>query len=197
MTRFVDRGAVTAAYVGIGMAITIAVSFILIIPIEPLIWLLTVPSGLLIGYYANQRSDRRAGPWSRILRNGIFAGAVTGLAFAGLILLLKAIFFFADTGYPDFNRVDPSTGQVIPPTCSTGADCVYARYLALPDRQAQLEAAGVTDVASFTSAYWQQQFTVAGTLFLVTTAGGLAGAVLYGLARPKPTVPRDSVTTPA
>ena len=120
MTRFVDRGAVTAAYVGIGMAITIAVSFILIIPIEPVIWLLTVPSGLLIGYYANQRSDRRAGPWSRILRNGVFAGAVTGLAFAALILLLKAIFFFADTGYPDFNRLDPTTGQVIPPRCSTG-----------------------------------------------------------------------------
>ena len=112
MTRFVDRGAVIAAYVGIGMAVTIAVSFILIIPIEPLIWLLTVPSGLLIGYYANQRSDRRAGPWSRILRNGVFAGAVTGLSFAALILLLKAIFFFADTGYPDFNRIDPATDEV-------------------------------------------------------------------------------------
>ena len=197
MTRFVDRGAVTAAYVGIGMAITIAVSFILIIPIEPVIWLLTVPSGLLIGYYANQRSDRRAGPWSRIVRNGVFAGAVTGLAFAGLILLLKAIFFFADTGYPDFNRLDPTTGQVIPPTCSTGGDCVYARYLALPDRQAQLEAAGVTDVASFTSAYWQQQFTVAGTLFVVTTAAGLGGAVIYGLARSKPTVVGGTLTTAA
>jgi hypothetical protein len=197
VTRFVDRGAVVAAYVGIGMAVTIAVSFILIIPIEPLIWLLTVPSGLLIGYYANQRSDRRAGPWSRILRNGVFAGAVTGLSFAALILLLKAIFFFADTGYPDFNRIDPATGQVVPPTCSTGADCVYARYLALPDRKAQLEAAGVTDAPSFARAYWQQQFTVAGSLFLVTTVAGLAGAVLYGLARPKPTVPGGSVTTPA
>ena len=197
MTRFVDRGAVTAAYVGIGMAITIAVSFILIIPIEPVIWLLTIPSGLLIGYYANQRSDRRAGPWSRILRNGAFAGAVTGLAFAALILLLKAIFFFADTGYPDFNRLDPTTGQVIAPTCSTGADCVYARYLALPDRRGQFEAAGVTDVASFTSAYWQQQFTVAGTLLVATTAAGLGGAAIYGFARSKPTVPGGTVTTAA
>jgi hypothetical protein len=197
VTRFVDRGAVTAAYVGIGMAITIAVSFILIIPIEPVIWLLTIPSGLLIGYYANQRSDRRAGPWSRILRNGAFAGAVTGLAFAALILLLKAIFFFADTGYPDFNRLDPTTGQVIPPTCSTGADCVYARYLALPDRRGQFEAAGVTDVASFTSAYWQQQFTVAGTLLVATTAAGLGGAAIYGFARSKPTVPGGTVTTAA
>ena len=75
VSRFVDRGAITAAYVGIGMAVTIAVSFLLIIPIEPIIWLLAIPAGLLIGYYANQRSDRRAGPWSRILRNGVFAGA--------------------------------------------------------------------------------------------------------------------------
>lgn len=196
MTRFVDRGAVIAAYVGIGMAVTIAVSFILIIPIEPLIWLLTVPSGLLIGYYANQRSDRRAGPWSRILRNGVFAGAVTGLSFAALILLLKAIFFFADTGYPDFNRIDPATGQVVPPTCSTGADCVYARYLAL-GRGSELQAAGAVDSASFSTLYWQQQFTVAATLLIVTTASGLAGAVLYGVARPKSTVPGGSVTTTA
>jgi hypothetical protein len=196
VSRIVDRGAVTAAYVGIGMAITIAVSFILIIPIEPIVWLLTIPAGLLIGYYANQRSDRRAGPWSRILRNGAFAGAVTGLSFALLLLILKAIFFFADTGYPDFNRLDPATGQQVPPSCSTGEDCVYARYLAL-GRGDELAAAGATDAETFGALYWSQQFTVAATLFVVTTAGGLGGAVLYGLARPKPTVPGGSVTTPA
>jgi hypothetical protein len=196
VSRFVDRGALTAAYVGIGMAITIAVSFILIIPIEPVIWLLTVPAGLLIGYYANQRSDRRAGPWSRIVRNGVFAGFVTGLSFAALILVLKAIFFFADTGYPDFNRLDPNTGQVIPPTCSTGADCVYARYLAL-GRGPDLDLAGVTDAASFGALYWSQQFTVAGTLLVATTAAGLGGALLYGATRPKRTVPTDTVTTAA
>ena len=196
MTRFVDRGAVTAAYVGIGMAMTIAVSFILIIPIEPVIWLLTIPSGLLIGYYANQRSDRRAGPWSRILRNGVFAGAVTGLSFAALILILKAIFFYADTGYPDFNRLDPKTGQIVPPTCSTGADCVYARYLAL-GRGQELQAAGATDPAAFTGLYWAQQMTVAGALLLTTTAAGLGGAVIYGVARPKRVVPGGTVTTAA
>ena len=63
-------GAITAAYVGIGMAVTIAVSFLLVIPIEPIIWLLALPSGLLIGYYANQRSDRRAGPWRADPVNG-------------------------------------------------------------------------------------------------------------------------------
>ena len=75
MSRLVDRGAITAAYVGIGMAVTIVVSFMLFIPIEWIIWILALPSGLLIGYYANQRSDRRAGPWGRILVNGLFAGA--------------------------------------------------------------------------------------------------------------------------
>ena len=55
---------------------------------------------LLIGYYANQRSDRRAGPWRRILVNGLFAGLVTGLTLAVLLLGVKALFFFADNGYP-------------------------------------------------------------------------------------------------
>jgi hypothetical protein len=178
------------------MAITIAVSFILIIPIEPVIWLLTIPSGLLIGYYANQRSDRRAGPWSWILRNGVFAGVVTGVSFAALLLILKAIFFFADTGYPDFNRLDPSTGQVIPPTCSTGADCVYARYLAL-GRGPELEAAGVTDPDSFGALYWAQQSNVAALLLIATTAASFGGALLYGVTRPKPTVPGGTVTTAA
>ena len=63
MNRLVDRGAITAAYVGIGMAVTIVASFTLIIPIEWVIWFLALPAGLMIGYYANQRSDRRAGPW--------------------------------------------------------------------------------------------------------------------------------------
>ena len=43
VTRFVDRGAITAAYVGIGMAVTIVVSFLLIIPIEWVIWVLALP----------------------------------------------------------------------------------------------------------------------------------------------------------
>ena len=53
------------------MAVTIVVSFLLFIPIEWIIWILALPSGMMIGYYANQRSDRRAGPWSRILVNGV------------------------------------------------------------------------------------------------------------------------------
>jgi hypothetical protein len=192
VTRFVDRGAITAAYVGIGMAVTIAISFLLIIPIEPIVWLLTVPSGLLIGYYANQRSNRRAGPWARIIVNGLFAALVTGVTAAILLLGVKALFFYGDNGYRDASAGGPIT-------CSSGPDCVYQRYRIIDDgaRVAGLEAAGVTDAASFTAFYWSQQFTVAGLIAAVTTAGGLGGAVVYGLTRSKPTTPADVPATRA
>jgi len=183
VSGFVDRGAVTAAYVGIGMAVTIGISFLLIIPIEPIVWYLTLPGALLIGYYANQRSDRRVGPWPRILANGLFAGAAIGITLAALLLTVKAIFFFADTGYPDFNRVN-ELRQPIPPRCDTGADCVYKRYLAA-DRGADLAAAGVADPRSFSALYWGQQVPTAGMLLLVAMLGGLGGGALYGIFRPK------------
>ena len=177
MNRFVDRGAITAAYVGIGMAVTVGISFLLIIPIEPIVWLLALPSGLLIGYYANQRSNRRLGPWRRMLVNGLFAGLVTGLTTAVLLLGVKALFFFADNGYRD-----PGLGGSF--TCPAGAGCVYERYLDL-GRGPDLEAAGVTDVDSFTSFYWSSQFQTAGFVVLLTTVGGLGGAAIYGVSRPK------------
>ena len=177
MSRFVDRGAITAAYVGIGMAVTIVVSFLLVIPIEWVIWMLALPSGLLIGYYANQRSDRRAGPWGRILVNGLFAGIVTGLTAAALVLLIKGLFFFADNGYRD-----PGLGGPI--ACQAGADCVYQRYLQA-GRGPDFVSAGVTDAASFTSFYWSEQFGSAATVVVLTAIGGLGGAALYGTFRPK------------
>ena len=192
MTRLVDRGAIVAAWVGIGMAATIAVSFLLVIPIEPIYWLLAVPAGLLIGYYANQRSDRRRGPWSRIVVNALAAGLATGLTMAALLLAVKALFFFADNGFPDFNRVDQKTQQPIPPFCHDGADCVYERYV-LAGHGPELAAAGITDAASFTGFYWGQQVSSAGTVLLLTVLGGLGGGVLYGTFRPKPgSVPAES-----
>ena len=184
MTRVIDRGAVTAAYVGIGMAATIAVSFLLVIPIEPVYWLLSLAAGLLIGYYANQRSDRRAGPWSRIVLNALFAGAVTALTLAALLLAVKALFFFADNGYPDFNRIDPETGQPVPPSCDSGAGCVYARYVANGSAD-ELASVGVTDAATFTSFYWAQHASAALTIIVLTEAGALLGGLAYGFTRPK------------
>lgn len=178
MSRPVDRGAIAAAYVGIGMAVTIVASFILIIPIEGLIWLFALPAGLLIGYYANQRSNRRAGPWRRIMINGLVASLATGLSMAVLLLALKALFFYADNGYRD-----PGLGG--PLTCSTGADCVYQRYLDA-GRGPDFEGAGVHDAGSFTSFYWSEQLGSASTVLVLTTLGGLGGAALYGRFRPKP-----------
>jgi hypothetical protein len=181
VTRLVDRGAITAAYVGIGMAVTIVASFTLIIPIEWLIWILALPSGLMIGYYADQRSNRRAGPWGRILVNGVFAGLVTGLTLAVLLLAVKGLFFYADNGYRD-----PGLGGSI--ACSGGADCVYQRYLDAGHGPG-LRDAGVTDAASFAGFYWGEQLGTGGVVVALTTLGGLGGAGLYGVFRPKPAPP--------
>lgn len=183
--RLVDRGAITAAYVGIGMAVTVAISFLLIIPIEPIVWLLALPSGMLIGYYANQRSDRRAGPWGRILVNGLFAALLTGLTMAVLLVGVKALFFFADNGYRD-----EGLGGAL--TCAPGADCVYQRYLDL-GRGTDFESAGVVDVGTFTSFYWGQQGSAAGLILGVTTLGGLVGAGLYGVTRSRSSARAGSV----
>jgi hypothetical protein len=186
VSRVLDRGAITAAWVGIGVALTIGVSFLLIIPIEPIYWLLTLPAGLLIGYYANQRSDRRAGPWPRIVANALYAAALTGATMALLLLGVKALFFNADNGFRD-----PGLGGPI--ACQPGAECVYRRYLDA-GRGQDLAAAGVTDTASFSAFYWSQQLTTAGLLVAVTMVGGLGGALLYGFFRPKPLPPRRTET---
>jgi hypothetical protein len=182
VTRFVDRGAVVAAFVGVGMAVTMAISFLLVIPIEPAYILLAFPGGLIIGYYANARSSRARGQWRRILPNGLLAGLVTGAVLALLLVGTKALFFFGDTGYPDFNRVE--NGVAVGPTCVSGADCVYHRYLvAQPD---ELAAAGVTDAASFANVYWAQQWSTARLLVLGTAGAAVLGALLFGLAGPRP-----------
>jgi len=190
VSRIIDRGAIVAGWVGVGMGVTIGISFLLVIPIEAVYWFLTVPAGLLIGYYANQRSDRRSGPLPRILVNALYAAALTGVTMAVLLLGVKALFFAADNGYRD-----PGLGGPI--SCTSNADCVYQRYLAA-DRGPQLAREGVTDAASFTRFYWSQQLATAGLLLGVTTVAGVGGGVLYALFRPKPTATgRTEVRSPA
>jgi hypothetical protein len=175
--RFVDRGAIYAGWVGVGMAVTIAVSFLLVIPIEPVLWLLALPAGLLIGYYANARSNRVAGPWGRILANGLYAGVVTAVTLASLFLVTKWVFFTADNGY----RREAEGGSL---TCETGAGCVYARYLAAGQGDA-LEAAGITNADEFSAFYWREQLGTAGTVLVLGILGGLGGGAVYGIARPR------------
>ena len=182
MSRFVDRGAVVAAYVGIGMAVTMAISFLLVIPIEPAYVLLSVPGGLIIGYYANARSARSRGQWRWIVPNALLAGMVTAVVLAALALGTKALFYFGDGGYPDFNRVE--NGVSVGPTCVSGGDCVYHRYLLA--KPGELAAAGVTDAVSFAAEYWAQQGSTARLLVGLTTSAALLGGVLFAIAGPRP-----------
>jgi len=191
--RFVDRGAITAAWVGVGMAVTIAVSFLLVIPIEalyvgfiapgfPIGWL----AGLTIGYYANTRSGRAGGPWGRILANGALAGVATGLTFAILLLAVKGLFFSVDNGYRDASAGGPIT-------CQPGAECVYLRYLA--DQPEVLAVNGITDTASFTAFYWEQQLTLAARLGVATLVTAVAGAAVFRLSNGRR--PEDQPVPPA
>ena len=181
MSRFFDRGAIVAAYVGVGMAVTMAISFLLVIPIEPAYVLLSIPGGLIIGYYANARSNRTRGEWRHILPNALLVGVVTAVVLASLALGTKALFFFGDSGFPDFNRVE--NGVAVGPTCVSGGDCVYQRYrLAEPGKLAD---AGITDSASFAHAYWDQQWSTARLLTGTTTGAALIGGLLFGIAGPR------------
>ncbi|MEO8228526.1 MAG: hypothetical protein ABI628_02050 [Chloroflexota bacterium] len=185
--RIVDRGAIMAGWVGVGMAVTMAMSFLLVIPIEPIYWLLAPPAGLLIGYYANQRSLRPRGAWRRIVANAIYAGVVTGLTLALALLVVKALFFFADNGYRDPAQGGPVTragadGQAV--GCQPGAECVMQRYLDA-GRGSEFAAQGITDVSSFTVAYWQQQLSTAGLLLALSVGSAALGGAVYDLTRPK------------
>ncbi|HET9680600.1 MAG TPA: hypothetical protein VFP19_01080 [Candidatus Limnocylindrales bacterium] len=188
MTLF-DRRALPAVFVGIGMALTIGVSFLLVIPIQPVYWFLAIPAGLLIGWYANSRAGRRRGEWLPTLGNGLVAGVATGVTMAILLLAVRALFFNLDNGYRD-----AAAGGSF--TCQTGADCVYQRYRERPADAQTLADAGITDAASFATYYWNGQLEFAETLALAATLCGLLGGVLYGATRPRAPTP-DGLTLPA
>ena len=92
------------------------------------------------------------------------------------------------------DRVD-QTGNAIPPSCQTGADCVFSRYVAA-GRGPDLAAAGAVDASTFTGFYWGEQFRTAFTVLLLTTVGGVGGAVLYGVAGPKAAARQPDAVTP-
>ncbi len=179
--RAIDGGAVFAGWVGVAMAMVIVVSFILVIPVgDAAVGLLSLPAGLVIGYYANARSERAGGPWPRLVGNAVWAGLLTGLTMAGLLLAVKALFFFADAGYRDASAGGPID-------CAGGADCVYRRYVEA-GRGPDLAQRGVTDEASFAAFYWREQASTAGTILAITLVGGVLGGLAFGVSNRRPEI---------
>jgi hypothetical protein len=146
-SRILDRGAITAAFVGLGMSVTIAISFGLVIAIQPLVFLAAPLAGLAIGYYANHKSARWRPRW-RLFVNAEFAALVTGLSLALMYVALRLLFIFADSGY----RPETMGGQI---DCANGPECTYERLVEDDERRATLEAEGVTDADAYTDFVWR------------------------------------------
>lgn len=170
--RLVDRGAVFAGWVGIGVAFVVVVAFALVIPFQPLVFGLALPVGLLLGWYANARAQRRRPRW-RVLVNASWAGTITGLSLAGLYLAIRLLFIYADTGaLPDGTNLD----------CRTGPDCTFQRHVA-EGRGPDLAAAGISDAASFEAAALREHAWSSGALLVLTMLGALAVGTAQAVAR--------------
>jgi hypothetical protein len=189
VSRVVDRGAIFAGYVGLGMALVIAIAFELIIPVQTIVFIAAPLAGIVIGVYANVRAERWR-PRGRVLANAVFAGLVTGLGLAILYVVIRLVFIYGDTGaLPNGTALN----------CHTGPECIYLRYVNV-GQQAELTSFGITDPASLESALWRE-LAVTGTGLVLLTLGG---AVIGGVARtfgkmptslPLPTA-RPSATQP-
>ncbi len=175
--RFVDRGAVFAGYVGIGMAVVIAIAFALIIPVQSLVFVTAPLAGLVIGGYANSRSGRWR-PMRRLFVNAAWAGFVTGISLAIMYILIRLLFVFADTGtMPDGTTL----------ACQTGPDCTYQRYASDPEFADDLVAAGISDGDTLASAVISDQLNGG----LLITLSVMAGAVVAAGVRALRTPPAD------
>jgi hypothetical protein len=173
--RILDRGAIFAGWVGLGMALVIAISFALVLAVQPLVLLSAPFAGVIIGLYANHKSERWR-PWSRVLLNAGYAGLVTGLGLAAIYLGLRLLFVYVDSGY----RPEPLGGQL---SCQIGPDCTYQRLLA--DGQGDdLAAAGIVDTATYEAAFLREQLAGGLVIVVLTLGGALLGGAIRGVSRP-------------
>ncbi len=182
MSRFIDRGAVVAGWIGLGTAVVLVIAFALVVPIQPVVYVAALPAGLLIGWYANAKSERFR-PRGRAMANALWAGLVTGLTLAIFYSFVRLLFIYADTGYPDFNVAETPT-QTASPTCSTGPDCTYQRYLK-EGKGPEFEAAGITNSEEFGQFVISETLS-AGAILFVLTLGGAALAGAWQAIRPVP-----------
>ena len=172
--QFVDRGAVFAGYVGIGMAVVIAIAFALIIPVQTIVFVAAPFAGVIIGGYANNRSARWR-PMRRVFLNAAWAGFVTGLSLAIMYVILRLLFVFADTGtMPDGTTLH----------CTMGPDCTYQRYLQDPTLAPYLADGGITDGASMGAAVIHDQLTGGLIIVLSVVAGAVVAAGVRSLRKP-------------
>lgn len=184
--RFLDRGAVFAGWVGLGMGLVIAIAFELIVAVQPLVFLLALPAGALIGAYANVRSERWR-PRGRVLTNSVYAGLVTGIGLAVLYVAIRLLFIYADSGY----RVESQGGQL---ACAPGPACTYERYLAA-GRGPELEASGVTDAASFEAFVLGEHLAGGLTLIVLSAGGALIAGGLRAWRTPPPSSDPEARST--
>jgi hypothetical protein len=182
--RVVDEGAIFGGWVGLGMALVLVMAFGLIIPIQTVVFALAPVMGLLIGVYANVRSERWR-PRSRLLANAAYAGIVTGLGIALLYVVIRLVFIYGDTGaLPNGTALD----------CNAGPDCIYARYVeqGAADELAEI---GVTDGASLEAALWRELIVTGTGLFVLTLGGALVGGVVRSFASPPKSVALPKATS--
>jgi len=168
VSRFIDPGAVFAGWVGLGVALVTVIALALVIAIQGLVFLLALPIGLLLGWYANARSER-SWPRRRVLANAGYAGLLTAAGLAVMYVGLRLLFVYADTGaLPDGSSLE----------CRIGPECTYMRHLEA-GRGPQLAEQGITDAASFEAAVLREQASAGAALFGMT----LGGSLLTGLAQ--------------
>lgn len=185
--RFIDRGAIFAGWVGLGVGLVVAIAFELIIPVQTVVFLLAPVVGVVIGVYANVRAERNR-PLGRVLANAAWAGLITGIGLALLYVVIRLVFIYADSGaLPDGTSLD----------CRTGPACIYARYVNAGQAE-ELAADGITDAASLEAALWRE-LTVVGAGMVVVTIGGalVGGAIRTATAPRRPAVaPGPTLHTP-
>ena len=181
MRPFIDSGAVFAGWVGLGMALVLAIAFELIIPVQTLVFLLAPLMGVVIGVYANVRSERWR-PRLRVISNAAYAGLVTGIGIALLYTAIRLVFVYGDTGaMPDGTVLD----------CTGGPDCIYQRYVAAGQAD-ELATLGITDGPSLEAATWRELMVTGAGLLVLTVGGAVIGGAFRSVASP----PRDSVPLP-
>lgn len=177
LRRFIDEGAIFGGWVGLGMALVVVIAFGLIIPIQTVVFALAPVMGVLIGVYANVRSERWR-PRGRSLANAAYAGIVTGIGIAVMYVLIRLVFIYGDSGaLPDGTALD----------CNTGPDCIYARYVELGAAD-ELAEIGITDGQSLESAAWRELIVTGAGLFVLTLGGALVGGVVRSFASPPKSV---------